>query len=373
MNYRKFVKPGIPVSEVSLGAEHLVGAGPKTTMDVISAAMDHGMNYMDVFMPGADVRDWIGAALKGRRDKMLVAGHLRSVTENGQDSRTFDVAHAQRHIEDLLRRLNTDYIDMLNLFYVDSDEEADKCLDERGLLGVARRMLESGQARMLGFSCHVPRVASRLIATGLFDGMMFSLNPAMDRMDAETPLEDQFENFGSILEAPQGFSAERFALYRQCEAMGTGIVVMKGYAAGLMLKQGMTPVQCIHYALTRPGVVTMAAGCRSVAEVEAAAAYSDATAEERDYTGILASRQWNAQGVCMYCNHCLPCPSHIDIAAVTRLLHRAQEGDTAARAEYQRLSTNGGDCTACGECASRCPFEVDSPGNMASAHEIFSR
>lgn len=374
MIYRSFPRTATPVSVVSLGAEHLVSAGPKVTMDVISAAIDNGMNYIDVFMPEPDVRDWIGEALKGRREKMLVAGHLRSVLENQQSSRTFDVAASERHIDDLLRRLKTDYIDMLNLFYVDSTEEADACLDEKGLLGVARRLLESGKARMLGFSCHVPRVASRLIATGLFDGMMFSINTAMDLMPADTTLEEIFDGLGDVMTKPGAIAPERTALYRQCEAAGTGIIVMKGYGAGFMLKQpGMTPEKCIHYALTRPGVVTMAAGCRNVAEVEAAAHYCDATDEERDYTSVIQSARWNSSGVCMYCNHCLPCPSYINIAAVTRLLHRHEEGDKSARAEYGRLEHNGGECSSCGSCASRCPFGVDSTGNMGRAHDLMGR
>ncbi len=374
MNYRAFPKTGTPVSEVSLGAEHLLQVDHATCLDVVSAAIDHGMNYMDLFMSEAFVRDWIGDALKGRRDKMMIAGHLGCTQKDGQYFRTRDLDLSQQYFDDLLERLHTDYIDVLMLHYIDDDADADRSLDESGFLGLAQRYLQQGKARMLGFSSHVPGVASRLIGTGLFDAMMFSVNPGMDRMDTKLSLEDQFSTFGATVQGTATITPERQALYRQCEAMGTGIVVMKGYGAGFLLKEpGMTPERCIHYALTRPGVVTFAAGCRSVAEVAAAAAYSDATDEQRDYTAVIADRQWNARGVCMYCNHCLPCPSHIDIAAVTRLLHRAQEGDAAARAEYQRLSANGGDCTACGECATRCPFEVDSPGNMSRAHETFSR
>lgn len=371
MNYRKFPKSGVAVSEVSLGAEHLLQVDRATCLDVVSAAIDHNMNYMDLFMSEAFVRDWIGDALKGRREKMMIAGHLGCTQKDGQYYRTRDLAMSEQFFDDLLERLHTDYIDMLMLHYIDDDADADKCLDEKGFLGLARRYLQSGKARMLGFSSHVPGVASRLIATGMFDAMMFSVNPGMDRMGAELSLEDQFGTFGATVGSAATINPQRTALYRQCEAASTGIVVMKGYGAGFLLKEpGMTPAKCIHYALTRPGVSTFAAGCRSVAEVQAAAAYSNATAEERDYTGVLAGRSWNAQGVCMYCNHCLPCPSHIDIAAVTRLLHRAQEGDASAVAEYAALSANGGDCTACGECASRCPFQVDSPGNMAKAHGL---
>jgi predicted aldo/keto reductase-like oxidoreductase len=72
----------------------------------------------------------------------------------------------------------------------------------------------------------------------------------------------------------------------------------------------------------------------------------------------------------MYCNHCLPCPQGIDVAAVTRLLHRHEEGDPSAREDYVKLANSGVDCAACGDCAERCPFGVDSPENMRRAHEL---
>lgn len=371
MKYRHFPRTGIPVSEISLGAEHLVSVGPKITADVIGAAIEHGMNYVDVVMPQPDLRDWIGAALRGRREKMMVAGHLRCIVENRQTSRTLNVAASVKHIEDLLRRLKTDYVDMLHLYCVDSPEDADACLDEKGLLGVAQRLLKEGKARMLGFSGHVPAVASRLVATGLFDGMMFSINPAMDLMLSDATIDDLHNGTDAFMNKPAGCHSDRLALYRQCEVARTGIIVMKGYYAGFLLKQpGMTPEKCIHYALTRPGVVTMAAGCRSVAEVEAATRYCTATNEERDFAEVIRNTQWNSTGVCMYCNHCQPCPSALDVAAITRLLHRFTEGDARAKAEYAGLTPNGADCTECGACETRCPFGVDSPGNVTRAHRL---
>jgi predicted aldo/keto reductase-like oxidoreductase len=144
---------------------------------------------------------------------------------------------------------------------------------------------------------------------------------------------------------------------------------MKGYGGGMLLKQpGVTPDMAIHYALTRPGVVTMAAGCRSVAEVEAAAHYCEATDAERDFTGLITGAKWNSKGVCMYCNHCLPCPQNIDIAAVTRLLHRYEEGDQTAATAYRALEYT--ECIACGDCAGRCPFAVDSVSNMQQAAKL---
>ena len=372
MLYRSFPRTGIPVSAVSLGAEHLLQVDKPTCIDVVSAAIDHGMNYVDLFMSEPWVREWIGEALRGRRDKMMVAGHLGCTQKDGQYFRTRDLDLSRQYFDELLEKLGTDYIDVLMLHFIDDPADEKVSMDHDGFLGLAQRYLKDGKARMLGFSSHVASTASSMVSSGLFDAVMFSVNPAMDLMPPDTSLDDLFgDKLRERAGGPADFNPERLAFYRQCEAVKTGIVVMKGYGAGMLLKQpGMTPEKAIHYALTRPGVVTMAAGCRSVVEVEAAARYCEATDAEKDFTSFVKGSRWNGAGVCMYCNHCLPCPQGIDIAAVTRLLHRHEEGDQSARQDYRRLASSGGDCAACGDCASRCPFGVDSPGNMARAHGL---
>ncbi len=370
MLYRAFPRTGTPVSAVSLGAEHLLQVDKPTCIDVVSAAIDHGMNYVDLFMSEPWVREWIGEALKGRRDKMMVAGHLGCTQKDGQYFRTRDLKMSRQYFDELLEKLGTDYIDVMMLHFIDDQEDMKASLDPDGFLGLAQEYLQAGKARMLGFSSHVPNVAAPMVATGLFDAVMFSVCPAMDLLPPDNVIDELFK--WELYERRESrLSPERMAFYRQCEAAKTGIVVMKGYGAGMLLKQpGMTPAKAIHYALTRPGVVTMAAGCRSVAEVEAAAAYFDATDEEKDYTAFVSGSHWNSDGVCMYCNHCLPCPQSIDIAAVTKLLHRAAEGDQSAKAVYAALAHNGGECVSCGDCAERCPFGVDSMGNMGKAHRL---
>jgi predicted aldo/keto reductase-like oxidoreductase len=372
MLYRAFPRTGTKVSAVSLGAEHLLQVDKPTCLDVVSAAIDRGMNYIDLFMAEPWIRDWIGEAMRGRREKMLIAGHLGCTQKDGQYYRTRDLKLCEEFFDELLARLHTDHIDILMMHFVDDLDDVKKCLDPDGFLGLAQKYLKAGKARMLGFSSHSPVAADALVSAGLFDAMMFSVNPAMDLMPDVTMDEHFEEKMGEAIAAGAGFAPERTALYRKCEAAKTGIVVMKGYGAGGLLKQpGMTPARAIHYALTRPGVVTMAAGCRSVAEVEAAAYYCEATDAEKDYTAFVKGTNWNMKGACMYCNHCLPCPQGLDVAAVTRLLHRFEEGDLGAKAEYQKISAEG--CVACGDCAARCPFGVDSVGNMARAEELMGK
>ncbi len=104
---------------------------------------------------------------------------------------------------------------------------------------------------------------------------------------------------------------------------------MKTFGGGRLLsekhspfKKAMTPTQCIHYALTRPGVVSAMVGCQSAKEVEDSVNYLNASFEERDYTDIIKGYHGKLNDKCVYCNHCQPCPSNIDIAMVNKYLDK---------------------------------------------------
>lgn len=346
MQYRTFRKTGIRVSELALGAEHIEKAPYETVASILDLAMDHGVNYTDLFMGSPDIRDHFGKALKGRRDRMMIAGHLGATWKDGQYHRTRDMGMVKEFYYDLLKRLNTDYIDMLMIHYVDKMDDLKVCLED-GILEFALEQKQKGAARMLGIATHVPAVAHAAIDTGYVDGIMFSVNPLFDLMPADYGIDELFQM--ERLQGEVSARSERRDLYALCEREGIGIIVMKTYAGGWLLKEDspvrMSTHQCIHYALSQPGVVAAALGCRSAEEYALSLSYLDASDEEKDFSiPYRESLRWSPEPHCLYCNHCLPCPQHIDIASAMR----AVDAGGAPPAE----------CTGCGVCESRCPFGV---------------
>ena len=157
---------------------------------------------------------------------------------------------------------------------------------------------------------------------------------------------------------------------------------MKGYAGGRLLKAesspfgvALTPVQCLHYALTRPAVASVMTGCATPEEVDAAVEYEKATEEEKDYATVLANAPYHAYyGQCTYCGHCAPCPSHIDIALVNKLYDLATMQETVPatiKAHYSELSANASDCIECGSCEKRCHFGVEIIDRMKKTAQLF--
>ena len=136
----------------------------------------------------------------------------------------------------------------------------------------------------------------------------------------------------------------------------------------------MSVVQCIHYALTRPGVVSTMIGCQSAKQIEEAVGYLNSTPEQRDYMDIISGYKGQLSGKCVYCNHCQPCPANIDIAMVNKYLDIAMLDTNnippSIIQHYKSLSANGADCIACGSCEDKCPFQVPIIKNMGCATEL---
>jgi predicted aldo/keto reductase-like oxidoreductase len=381
MEYRKIGKTGISASVIGLGGASLSELAAAEVEAVVGTALDAGLNIIDVFMPGKEVRNRIGRAIKGRRDKVLIQGHIGSTDIHEQNDVSRDLATCKKYFESLLTDMETDYIEFGMFFFVDTPADFSQVFESR-LLEYALTLKEKGIIRAIGASCHNSTTARRIVETGVVDLIMFSVNPVFDM----TPDESDIYELLDDQKLKQNFSLKiepgRAALYRLCAEREVGITVMKTLCAGKLLSAELSPFakpmtvgQCIHYALTRPAVVSTLIGCKNTAELTEALRYFDMTDEERDYSGIIETYQGGFRGNCMYCNHCLPCPSCIDVAALTKYLDIATltNGHTSSSViqHYRALDKHGSDCVGCGSCEKRCPFGVPVIKNMKRAAELF--
>lgn len=123
MNYRILGKTGLKVSEIGFGGEWLERHPEEESIELIKYAGEIGINIIDCWMPDPKSRDIIGKAMKGNREKWYVQGHFGSTWQNGQYVRTRDMKHVKPAFEDLLERLQTDYIDIGMIHFVDTAED----------------------------------------------------------------------------------------------------------------------------------------------------------------------------------------------------------------------------------------------------------
>jgi predicted aldo/keto reductase-like oxidoreductase len=311
---------------------------------------------------------------------MLIQGHICSTDINEQYDRSRDLPTAKKYFENLLRCLNTDYIDVGMLFFIDSDKDFSDVF-ESDILRYAEELKKQGTIRAIGASSHNPLIARRIVETGVIDLLMFSINPAFDMASARVNVLDYLGD--AVMDFEKTMDQDRAALYRLCEQTGTAITVMKTLGAGKLLSPQHTPfarplsvAQCIHYALTRPAVVSVLLGCSNREQVLEAVEYLSLDAGQKDYSDIIREHQGDFKGKCVYCNHCLPCPAGIDIAGVHKYLDIALLNEKnippAISSHYHALERRASDCVACGTCEDRCPFSVPVVKNMEKAAALFN-
>ena len=380
MQYRPLGATGLEVSEISIGCGGFGKLDSAASLELMTMALDSGMNYIDIYDADPTVRSNIGYALSGRRDEMIIQGHLGTIFKNGQHTRTRDVEETRQGFEDLLTRLGTDHIEVGMVHITDSFEDWEE-IQNSPFLEYVFQLKKEGKIKHIGLSSHNAEVALQAVKSGWVEVLMFSLNPAFDRLRGGATPWDK----GAMDNLQAGIDPVRVELYDYCTTHKIAITVMKTFGGGGRLLdaktsqtgRAYTPEQCIAYCLAKPCISTCILGIDNLDELKTDLHWLHATDAEKDWT-TSEQRTENkaiADASCTYCNHCSPCTQGIPIAKVNELLDKAEnEGLTAElQAQYDALPHHAGECTHCGACLSRCPFGVDIPTRMDAAKAKFGK
>lgn len=363
MEYRKLPHGGEKISVIGLGSGSLSGTEAEM-VEILETAINNGINYFDMAPSSIKPFAAYAIALSGFREQIITQMHFGAVYNGGKYSWTRDLDEIKSQFEWELNLLDTNYTDVGLIHCVDDTEDLDQ-IRKGGLWDYMKELKKDGKIHHLGFSSHNPKIARCILDTGLVDLFMFSINPAYDYQKGEYAL---------------GEAAERAALYRDCEQMGVGISVMKPFAGGQLLdartslfKKSLTHTQCFQYALDRPAVMTVLPGVRNMADLKIALQYMTATVEEKDYSVIGEFTPQNAQGICVYCNHCQPCPMGLDVGLMNKYYDLALAGDEMAKEHYWKLPVHADACIRCGHCEARCPFHVKQEDRLKEINFYFQK
>ena len=382
LEYRELGRTGLKVSEIGMGCEGFVGKSYEQVKEMVDVMEAAGVNCIDLYTSNPQVRTDLGRAMEGRREKFVLQAHLCSVWKNGQYQRTRVLCEVKEGFQEQLRLLNTDHVEIGMIHYVDSMADWEG-VRTGGVLAYAQELRDKGVIGSIGLSSHNPEVALAAVNSGLIQVLMFSVNPCYDLQPADEDVE-QLWNEKNYEKPLVNMDPQRQELYETCQRLGVGITVMKAFGGGDLLSETLSPAgkaltlyQCLHYALTRPGVASVMSGARNVEELKTSIAYERATDEERDYAAAFAALpkiSW--VGHCMYCGHCAPCPVGIDVASVTKFLNLTKAQGMVpetVREHYAVLPHHAGECVACGACEKRCPFQVPVVENMRQTAQVFGR
>ena len=364
MEYRIHPKTGARISVIGIGTGPIHEATEREAAAALTYAYEQGVNYLDFATAGAGTFPYVGAVLGPVRKDLFYQVHFGANYESGEYGWTTDLDTIKRQVDWQLKELKTDYIDFGMIHCLDEARDW-KQYQKNGVLDYLLELKRAGVVRHIGLSSHTPELAQMVLDTGLAEQLMFSINPAYDYQQGEYAI---------------GSASERMDLYRRCEAEGIGISVMKPFSAGQLLDgrtspfgRALTKVQCIQYALDKPGVLTVLPGIRGLQDMKEALAWLDASPEERDYAVLGTFAPGDAAGACVYCNHCQPCPAGLNIGLINKYYDLAKIGDAMAADHYGKLEKHASDCVGCGHCDRRCPFHVAQSDRMRDIAAYFGR
>jgi predicted aldo/keto reductase-like oxidoreductase len=230
MVYRQLGRTGQRVSLLGLGGYH-IGTQPdeKESIRIIRAAVDRGINFMD------NCWDYNNGASEIRMGKALRDGYRAKVfLMTKVDGRTKQSAAQQ--IDESLRRLQTDHLDLLQLHEVIRLEDPDRFFAPGGAVEAFMAARKAGKIRFVGFTGHKdPFVHLRMLDAA--DRHAF-------RFDAvQMPINVMDAHFRSFIHLVLPVLVKKHI----------GVLGMKSMGSGLILQSKVvTPVECLHYAMSLP-------------------------------------------------------------------------------------------------------------------------
>ncbi|MDR3403410.1 MAG: aldo/keto reductase [Chthoniobacter sp.] len=245
--YRKLGRTGEEVSIVGVGGFH-IGKKPTTeeAMRIVRTALDNGINFLDNCWDynGGDSEVRMGKALRdGYREKAFLMTKIDGHSKAG----------AARQIDESLRRLQTDHVDLLEFHEVIRLTDPESIFGEGGSMEAMREAQRAGKLRFIGFTGHKnPDIHLHMLEVAKqhefhFDTVQMPLNV----MDAH------YESFGRKV-LPVLVERE------------IGVLGMKPLGSGWILKRNaVQPVECLHYAMSLPTSVVIT-GCDSLAILDQA-------------------------------------------------------------------------------------------------------
>lgn len=236
---RAFGKGGLEVSIIGVGGFHIGSAeSDDAATEIVNHALDAGINFFDNAWEYHDglSESRIGKALGDRRKEAIV---MTKVCTHGRDK-----AVAMRMLEESLRRLKTDYLDVWQIHEVIYDTDPDMIFRPNGAAEALAEAKKQGKVRMVGFTGHKdPEIHLRMLRSGFpFDTVQMPLNP----------FDATFRSF------------ERHVL-PEAQKRGIAVLGMKsmGGSGEMVKKGGITPQNALRYAMSLP-VATTISGMNSM-------------------------------------------------------------------------------------------------------------
>ena len=318
---RYFGKSGMKIKRVGFGGIPIQRISQEDTNKVIDELEKCGVNFIDTARGYTVSEEYLGNAIKGRREKFYIA----------TKSMSRDYESMKRDIEISLKNLQTDYIDLYQMHNV-KPAEYDTLFGEDKAYRALLEAKEQGKIKHIGITSHGLETVEKAVESDKFETIQFPYNIVENQADE---------------------------VFKRAYEKGVGTIVMKPLAGGA-IDDGTLAMK---YLLSREYIDVAIPGMDSPQQViENTDVLQNYELTEEDNKKIAKIKSELGTNFCRRCEYCLPCPKGINIPQNFLLegyYNRYNLKDWAVD-RYRGLAENerASNCIECGACQKKCPYEL---------------
>jgi len=338
--YRTLGKTGLKVSAVGCGVGYV-----QIDPAVVPRAVELGVNYFDTARMYGNSEDIAGAALKGKRDKIVIATKTDGKTK----------AEVLRDMDASLKALQMDHVD---IWHLHSRDTPDTITDEA--VEACESLKKQGKTRFIGVSAHdIYAVVDKILEIGKFDVVQTTYS---------YPIGSHLRN----------------AAIRKLHDAGIGVVAMKvilavaGFIPPKELRlKNEGPLAAIKWVLMNPAISTTVPFAKNLAELEMNFRAMKEPYTLEDEKMLYARNEEIRSRYCRMCYECKgKCPNGVPVTDELRFLAYNDFGGSfeQARGNFRQLSQEilKVRCSDCSSCAVECPNGVDVRNRLIRAQQLLA-
>ena len=331
MNHTIFGKTGLKVSRTGFGCIPIQRISYDESTALLRKAYSAGVTLYDTANGYTTSEDRIGTALSHVRDNIVLC--TKSMAKTPED--------LLANLDNSLKMMRTDYIDV---FQFHNPSFVPRPGGDDGLYDALARAKTQGKILFIGITAHQRKIALEAVRSGLYDTLQYPF---------------------SYLSTD-----EELALIAECNRHNVGILAMKGLCGGIL-----SNAKAAFAFLRQYDSVVPIWGMETMDQLEEFISYEKVPPRLDDalQRAIDTDRSRLLGSFCRACGYFLPCPANIPIPMAARiefLLGRMlrEQFLTDEWAENMRKID---DCTKCGRCIAKCPYELDVPELLKKHQEFF--
>lgn len=340
-NKRNLGKTGLSVNPIGFGGIPIQKVTKEVAKDIVMEAVNRNVNFFDSARGYTCSEEYLGYALEGNREKVILA--TKSM------SRTYD--KMKEDIEISLNNFKTDYIDLYQCHNVSKLEDFNLLISDNGAYKALKEAKETGKIGHIGITSH----------------SLDFLNYLLDSEYAEL-----FET----IQFPYNFiEPEAKELFAKANKLGIGTIAMKPLGGGAIDDAKVA----LKYLLSDDNLSVAIPGMGSTSEViQNTSVIQDINItkielEIPEIEYIEKLKEEMKGNFCHRCGYCMPCTKGIDIPSIFTLEKYFVKYDLKdwAITRYKNMKAKITDCINCNKCVKKCPYNIDIPTKLKEINKMF--